>query len=593
MAYAILRTAKLKSWGNVSGSGAHTYRHKGMAPNADPLRMGKNKLLVGRPGDVLGDVQRRVSAVTDKPRENAVLCIEHLLSASPEFFTGKTSKEVDAWARKNLQFLAQTYGKENVAHAVLHLDESTPHIVAYVVPEKGGKLNCRALLGGREKLRKLQTDYGHAMKPFGLERGVEGSKARHRTIKNFYSSLDRIERLSMVELRKIDKPVRPPDLTLSTMLSKDKRDVAIKDWEKQEAARTAKVVKAAGNALVAAKTLREDIGVLKSQNNALAAENEALKASISDLREMLDLPKDEVSRLRKLDVSMVAERLGHFDQVLKNENSIDLVKRVGGFDYQQAVAWLHAEFGALATAAAVREQMDVAPPERPFTKAENVIKHAVHDQLDALGCDTFRVSLIAPEGRGAPYLPGKSGDTERFYSRRDIEAMIPYLRYENNVGHKSVVITPMDDHAYYVLVDDLRVSPKDFIAKGYEPCLIQKTSWNSFQAVCKVPLRDGDREIDRRAVIDVFNGMNREMGDQAITGLRHPFRLAGFRNFKEKHERDGKFPFVEVVRSVNRYCRETLASVLKRDKELTLEKARERAKAEVKDRSYKPPSFTR
>lgn len=175
------------------------------------------------------------------------------MTASPEFFEKLTSKQVDAWARKNLQFLAKTYGKQNVVHAVLHLDESTPHIVAYVVPEKDGKLNCRAYLGGREKLTKLQTGYANDMRSMGLERGVEGSKARHRTVKNFYASLDRIERLSIAELRKIEKPIRPPDLTLSTMLSKEKRDVAVKDWEKQETARTAKVVKAAGNALVAAK----------------------------------------------------------------------------------------------------------------------------------------------------------------------------------------------------------------------------------------------------------------------------------------------------------------------------------------------------
>ena len=78
------------------------------------------------------------------------------------------------------------------------------------------------------------------MRSMGLERGVEGSKARHRTVKNFYASLDRIERLSIAELRKIEKPIRPPDLTLSTMLSKEKRDVAVKDWEKQETARTRK-----------------------------------------------------------------------------------------------------------------------------------------------------------------------------------------------------------------------------------------------------------------------------------------------------------------------------------------------------------------
>ena len=77
MAYAILRTSKLKSWGNISGSAAHTYRHKGMAPNADPLRMGKNKVLVGRPGEAVEDIRNRISAITDKPFGRTSECSSH------------------------------------------------------------------------------------------------------------------------------------------------------------------------------------------------------------------------------------------------------------------------------------------------------------------------------------------------------------------------------------------------------------------------------------------------------------------------------------------------------------------------------------
>lgn len=52
--------------------------------------------------------------------------------------------------KENIQWLEKTYGKDNVVHAALHMDESTPHIAAYIVPEKDGKLNCREFLGGRE-----------------------------------------------------------------------------------------------------------------------------------------------------------------------------------------------------------------------------------------------------------------------------------------------------------------------------------------------------------------------------------------------------------------------------------------------------------
>lgn len=563
MSYAICRISKLKTWGNISGSAAHTYRHSGMAPNADPLRLGRNRTLIGNPNQVVGDVQDRVQQL-GTPRKNAVLCVEHLLTASPEFFTKMSSKQIDAWARKNITWLKSRYGSDNVRHAVLHMDESTPHIVAYVVPELDGKLNARGHFGGRDKLRSMQSDYAAAMEHMGLQRGVEGTGARHRTVKTFYASLNRIEGLALANLEKIGKPTPPPEPTMATVLSKERRQAQTEAWEKQEGSRTAKVFRNAGQAFVAAETLREDVEVLKNHNSALAAENEELKTRLSMLYEQLELPTSEIGRLRKLDISSVAERLGYLGVVKPNENAIDLVKRVGEFDFHQAVAWLHAEYGPAGAVQAVREHLEVAKPERPLTPAQNTIKRLVHTQLAALGCDSFRLSLIGLDGEGAPYLPGKSSSGERFYTRANIENMIPYLLTENNVHRRHVVVTPMDDHAYYVLVDDLRKTPEEFEAMGFEPCLLQKTSWDSLQAVLKVPATG----VDRRAVIDVFNKLNREFGDVAITGLRHPFRLAGFRNWKPKHVRDGKSPFVTLVATVNRFCTKTLDLVRTRQREL-------------------------
>lgn len=561
--FAICRIAKLNTWGNVAGSGAHTYRRKDMAPNADPKKLGRNRTLIGTPDDVLGDVRKRVETL-GQPRKNAVLCVEHLLTASPEFFKGQTAAFVQSWARENIKFLADRYGRQNVVHAALHMDEETPHIVAYVVPEVGGKLNARALFGGRDKLRQLQTDYADRFQVYGLNRGVEGSKAKHRTVKNFYASLDQIETKALAKLEELKTPIRPPDISLTTVLSKDKRAAELAAWEKKETARTAQLIKAAGQAATAAQRLREENTMLKSQNGALSASLDDLRARMTALAAQLDLPKDEIAKLRKLNISSVADRLSFMGEVKKGENAIDLVKRINGFEYDQAVAWLHAEFGSAGAAAAVREHLDVAQPTRPLTASEKTIVKAVNAQLDALGCDSFRISLIDREGAGAPFLPGKAGGVERFYSRKDVENLVPYLRYENN-GGRHVFVTPMDDDAYFVLLDDLRKDPAEIIADGYRPCLLQKSSWNSVQAVFKVPKSPID---NRQAVIDVFNEMNREMGDPSITGLRHPMRLAGFRNMKPKHEQGGKFPFVRVLSAANQFCRLTLNRILQRQQQL-------------------------
>ncbi|WP_170170496.1 plasmid recombination protein [Hymenobacter perfusus] len=48
---------------------------------------------------------------------------------------------------------------------VLHLDEQTPHIHATVVLiDAAGKLSCRAMLGDRQKMRDMQTNFGEHQK---------------------------------------------------------------------------------------------------------------------------------------------------------------------------------------------------------------------------------------------------------------------------------------------------------------------------------------------------------------------------------------------------------------------------------------------
>ncbi|WP_171496452.1 plasmid recombination protein, partial [Acinetobacter sp. TUM15372] len=70
--------------------------------------------------------------------------------------------------------------------------ETTPHLVAYVVPiDLEGKLNAREFLGGRSKLSKMQTDFYNEVTHLGLERGLEGSKAEHTTIKDFYAEIQK------------------------------------------------------------------------------------------------------------------------------------------------------------------------------------------------------------------------------------------------------------------------------------------------------------------------------------------------------------------------------------------------------------------
>ncbi|MBW4700026.1 MAG: plasmid recombination protein [Aphanocapsa lilacina HA4352-LM1] len=104
----------------------------------------------------------------------------------------------------NVEWLQRVYG-DRVVSAVLHLDEATPHIQAHLVPlDTNGKLNCRALFGGRQKLQSLQDGYAAAMAPQGLERGVRNSQARHQEVRQYYTQVQTPPVEVEVELPAVD-----------------------------------------------------------------------------------------------------------------------------------------------------------------------------------------------------------------------------------------------------------------------------------------------------------------------------------------------------------------------------------------------------
>ena len=185
MSFAIYRTAKLKSFGEIGGSLSHTYRTR-LTPNADENKAHLNEHSLQTYNQCFFALK---NAIPEKRRSNAVLCIEHLITASPDWDGWNTAKETEFF-NKSLEFVKKKYGSENVIAHSIHRDETTPHLIVYVTPidEKGG-LNAKKWLGGRAKLSQTQTDFANEVKNLGLERGLENSKARHKTIKEFYAEI--------------------------------------------------------------------------------------------------------------------------------------------------------------------------------------------------------------------------------------------------------------------------------------------------------------------------------------------------------------------------------------------------------------------
>lgn len=193
--FAILRTEKLKSKIEVRSAIFHCFRAQ-KTENADIKKINDNIYIFSNTKE--SALTKFNSLLPSRVRKNAVYCIEYLISASPEYFQNITINERNKYFNDSLSFLKKKHGVENCIHASLHLDETTPHLHVFVIPiDKNNKLNCREYLGGSSKLRKLQSDFVKAAgEPNGLCRGIEGSKAKHTKVSQFYSKLNNANSLS-------------------------------------------------------------------------------------------------------------------------------------------------------------------------------------------------------------------------------------------------------------------------------------------------------------------------------------------------------------------------------------------------------------
>lgn len=192
MGYAILRATKIKHVSKLRRSLMHAYREQ-ETPNADPDRLRENTHVgADSSREALDRFKARLDT-QEKVRKNAVLAVEYLVTGSPEDLHEKTREEQDAYFRDALKWLEAKHGKENVIYAGVHRDEKSPHMYAYVVPiDERGKLNCRRFLGGYKALSEMQTDFAKNVgAKYGLLRGIEGSRAKHQRVKEFYGAIVR------------------------------------------------------------------------------------------------------------------------------------------------------------------------------------------------------------------------------------------------------------------------------------------------------------------------------------------------------------------------------------------------------------------
>jgi plasmid recombination enzyme len=131
-------------------------------------------------------INGRIKELGLSPRKDAVVMNSFVVGSDKQFFDGLSKVERYNFFSDCYKFFAERYGEENVIAAVVHNDETTPHMHLNLMPvTKDGRL-CSKQLFDKPQLQQLQTDFYEAVgKKYGLERGEEGSQKKHLSTAEF------------------------------------------------------------------------------------------------------------------------------------------------------------------------------------------------------------------------------------------------------------------------------------------------------------------------------------------------------------------------------------------------------------------------
>lgn len=151
-------------------------------PQIDNSRTKNNYHLVKPQGTYLEFINKRIAELKlpSKPRKDAIFLNSYIVGSDGDYFAEASDQEREQLFIDAVKFFAKRYGRENIISAVVHMDETNPHMHLNMVPiTKNGRLSSKALHSKKE-LSDLQTAIYEAVgKRYGLERGKEGSQAKH------------------------------------------------------------------------------------------------------------------------------------------------------------------------------------------------------------------------------------------------------------------------------------------------------------------------------------------------------------------------------------------------------------------------------
>lgn len=128
-------------------------------------------------------------------RKDAVLVDEWIITSDLTFFEGNSN--IKEFFQDTVTYFVDRCGQQNIAYAMVHLDETTPHMHLGIVPMIDGKLSSKAMFD-RSALKNIQDELPQFLQNKGhhIERGLKGSEQKHLSVEEFKENKREIERMT-------------------------------------------------------------------------------------------------------------------------------------------------------------------------------------------------------------------------------------------------------------------------------------------------------------------------------------------------------------------------------------------------------------
>ena len=155
-------------------------------PQIDRARTKDNYRLISHTETYTEFINYRLKELNLFPRKDAVVMNSFVVGSDKTFFDKMGKMQRYNFFSDCTKFFAERYGKENIISAVVHLDETTPHMHLNLMPITPDGRLCSKQLFDKPQLQQLQTNfYEEVGKKYGLQRGKEGSQRKHLSTAEF------------------------------------------------------------------------------------------------------------------------------------------------------------------------------------------------------------------------------------------------------------------------------------------------------------------------------------------------------------------------------------------------------------------------